>query len=106
MNHDHTQTPRHVSEAIAAALADGPILAAARVERALRSACPDLSPWAYGHVAGMVANGTIPEHEIATALGRFRAAAATRTIANKPAYLAQVLKRCLAEHGKPWRKAQ
>jgi hypothetical protein len=106
MNHDHTQSPCHVSQAIAEALRDGPLLAAARVDRAIRAACPDLSPWAYRHVAQLVAAGNLPEHEIAAALARFREAESSRTIANRPAYLAAVLKRCLADHGQPWRKAQ
>jgi len=104
MNHDHKQEPCHIGEAIAAALADGPLLAAARVDRALRSACPSLSPWAYGHVARAVAAGEIPEHEIAAALIRFRDAAAHRQIANPPAYLAAILRHCFADHGQPWRK--
>jgi len=98
--------PTPIRDAIAAALADGPILAAARVERALRTACPHLANgWALAHVARLVAAGQLPEHEVAAALAQFRSSD-NSTIRNKPAYLAAILKRHLAQHGQPWRKAQ
>ena len=55
------------------AMKQGPILAAARVERAMLDACPGMArSWAVAYVSRLVATGRLPEAEIGEALEKYR----------------------------------
>jgi len=93
-----------LAAAVRAAMEDGPLLAAARVERAIRAACPEIAQgWAVGYVARLVADGRLPEKEVADALERFRRYRRAGKITNPAAYLAAILRERCARHGQPWR---
>jgi hypothetical protein len=95
--------------AVRQAMSGGPILAAARVERAIRETCPEMiGSWAVGYVAGLVASGEVPETEIVEALEKFRRYRSKHQAIGDPlrdpaAYMAAVLVGTLKRRGIPWK---
>jgi len=95
--------------AVRQAMAGGPILAAARVERAIRETCPEMiGSWAVGYVSRLVAAREVPETEIEEALEKFRRYRSRHQAIGDPlrdpaAYISAILIGTLRRRGIPWR---